>query len=112
LRLKANRAALADWAGVNAVEPSRFRKWLQQIVQTRADEISCSMCLDQVSQFVDLEVADEPAAERMPALAQHLGQCRVCHEEYVVLRELAELEASGQLPGEDELRRSLGDDLR
>lgn len=90
------------------MEPSRFRQWLEQIGQTQAEEISCSECLDQVSQFVDLEVAGEPAAARMPGLAQHLGQCRVCREEYVVLRELAELEARNTLPTEEELRRSLG----
>jgi hypothetical protein len=91
------------------VEPSRFKKWLEQIGATQPEEISCSACLDQVSAYVDLDVAGQPAAEQMPALAQHLVQCRVCREEYQVLRELASLEAGGRLPGEDELRRSLGE---
>lgn len=86
---------------------SRLQGWLRQIYQAEEDEISCSECLDLVSQYVDLEIAGEAAQEKLPRLKQHLDQCGVCREEYEVLRDLARLEAQGKAPTLDELRKSL-----
>ena len=86
-------------------EPSitRWRQLLRQLEQTQDRELSCSECLEQISDYVDLELAGQPVAERLPMLGQHLGQCRVCREEYEVLRDLARLEAEGGLPSVDDL---------
>jgi len=89
------------------VKLSKLQHWLRQIYQTEEEEISCSECLDLVSHYVDLEIAGESAQEKLPRLKQHLDQCRVCHEEYEVLRDLARLEAEGRAPTLDELRKSL-----
>jgi predicted anti-sigma-YlaC factor YlaD len=83
--------------------PSRWRAWLRQIEATQDDELSCSECFEQLSDYVDLELAGAPAAERLPRLRQHLVQCGVCREEYEVLRDLARLEAGGDLPSADAL---------
>ena len=72
---------------------SQFQHWLWQIHQTEAEEISCSECFDLISQYVDLEVAGEDVQEKLPKVRQHLDQCRVCHEEYELLRDLAQFEA-------------------
>jgi hypothetical protein len=88
----------ADWR-------ARWRQWLEMVSDTQAEEISCSECLDRVSDYVDLEIAG--AAETEPALKQHLRQCRACRDEYEVLRELARLEAEGRPPDIDDLRRGL-----
>lgn len=82
----------------------RFERWLKNIHHTREHEISCSECFDQVSHFVDVELAGEDAAGRMPQLPQHLGQCAACREEYETLRELRRLENQGQLPSVDDLK--------
>ncbi len=89
------------------MELSQLQDWLWQIYQTEEEEISCSECLDLVSDYVDLEIAGEAAQEKLPHLKQHLDQCRVCLEEYEVLRDLARLEAEGRAPTLDELRKSL-----
>ncbi len=86
---------------------SRLQGWLRQIHQTEEEEISCSECLDLVSQYVDLEIAGEAVQEKLPRVKQHLDQCGVCREEYEVLRDLAQLEAQGKAPTLDELRKSL-----
>lgn len=80
---------------------SQFQHWLWQIHQTEAEELSCSECFDQVSSYVDLEVAGEDAGAKLPRLRQHLDQCRVCHEEYELLRDLARSEAGKQAPPAD-----------
>lgn len=82
----------------------RFERWLKNIHHTREQEISCSECFDQVSHFVDVELAGEDAASRMPLLRQHLDQCATCREEYDTLRDLRWLEKGGQLPSVDDLR--------
>jgi hypothetical protein len=75
-----------------------WRQLLRQIEATQDHELSCSECFEQISDYVDLELAGQPVAERLPLLRQHLGQCRVCREEYEVLRDLAQLTANGELP--------------
>ncbi|MCC6188466.1 MAG: hypothetical protein IT318_05500 [Anaerolineales bacterium] len=77
---------------------ARLRRLLRQLAETQDEELSCSECFEQLSDYVDLELAGQPVAERLPALGQHLAQCGVCRDEYQVLRELARMAASGDLP--------------
>lgn len=62
--------------------------WIAQILATQEHELSCSDCFDSLSEYVDRELAEQEPDERMQRLAQHLGQCRVCREEYAMLRAL------------------------
>lgn len=86
---------------------SKLSRWLKRVQETQDEEISCSECLDQVSQYVDLELATGQAARRMPQLKHHLDQCKVCSEEYQVLRDLAHLEVEDDLPTNEELAGGL-----
>ena len=70
----------------------KFERIMRNILHTQDDEILCSECFDQVSDYVDLEFAGEDAAQKMPHLKQHLDQCCVCREEYETLLELARLD--------------------
>jgi hypothetical protein len=88
---------------VEAGMEEKFPRWMKRIRDTQPDEIDCSACLDQVSQYVDLELAGSDAAGNLPLVKQHLEQCGVCFEEYQALRELARLELDGSLPSQDEL---------
>jgi hypothetical protein len=80
------------------VEQRALDHLLRCIAHTQEEEISCDECFALVPVFVDLEMAGEPAAERLPRLSQHLGQCGVCQEEYETLRALVRLEADNRLP--------------
>lgn len=82
-------------------------RWIKSVRDTQVEEITCSECLDQVSQYVDLELASGQAARQMPRVKQHLDQCLVCREEYQVLQELARMEAEGDLPKKEELLERL-----
>lgn len=62
--------------------------WVAQLLATQEHEISCSDCFDSLSEYVDRELEQTEPDERMQQLAQHLGQCRVCREEYEMLRAL------------------------
>jgi hypothetical protein len=89
------------------MDRKRFENWLKNIHETREEEISCSECFDLVSRFVELEVAGQEAAARMPELKQHLDQCRACHDEYESLRDLRLLEEKGEFPSLDDLQNSI-----
>lgn len=78
-----------------------------RVKDTRDSEISCSECLEQVSQYVNLEISGTNATEKMPELKQHLDQCLVCFEEYQLIHQLAELEAQNQPPTNGELINKL-----
>ncbi len=86
---------------------NNFSKLVKHVHDTQDSEISCSDCLDLVSQYVDLELANGDATAQLPAVKQHLDQCLVCSEEYNLLHQLAVMEAEDRLPGEDDLRKQL-----
>ncbi len=85
------------------MDQSKFELWVKRILETEEEEISCSECFDLVSHYVDKELAGASADPVLRRVRQHLQQCRACREEYEILRELAQLEASG---GEDLLKSS------
>jgi hypothetical protein len=85
------------------VKSNRFERWLKNIYHTQDEELSCSECFDAVSRFVEMELAGEDAAAKMPQVKQHLDQCAACRQEYETLRDLQRLENKGELPSRDDL---------
>jgi hypothetical protein len=67
--------------------PRPLDRLLQQVSATEPEEISCSECFDALAGAVELELAGGLATPLQTRLAQHLGQCGVCREEYEVLRD-------------------------
>lgn len=86
------------------MKSDRIESWLQSIYHTQDEEISCSECFDLVSGFVELELAGENPAVKMPEIVQHLHQCRACREEYETLRDLRRFENEGGALAADDLR--------
>ena len=89
------------------MDRKRFENWLKNIYETREEEISCSECFDLASRYLELEIAGQDAAARMPELKHHLDQCRACRDEYETLRELRLLEEKGGFPLLDDLQNSI-----
>ena len=86
------------------MKSDRVERWLQNIYDTREEEISCSECFDLVSHFVEVELSGEDPVAKMPQLKQHLGQCSACLQEYETLRDLAQLEKESGLPSSGDLQ--------
>lgn len=89
-----------------------IQRFLRQIHHTQEEEILCSTCLEQVDQYIDLELGGRPASALMPHLKHHLEMCPVCHEEYTILRDLAQLEQQGRPPEIGDLQSYLGGEPR
>ena len=71
---------------------------LRRLADTEVDEISCSECFDLTSTGVELELAGATSEPAVARLAQHLGQCGVCREEYETLRDFVRSESEGPIP--------------
>lgn len=56
------------------------------------DELGCDACFDLLDEYVELELADFPADERIPGMRPHLAGCPACREEHDALLELASSE--------------------
>ena len=89
------------------MDRERFNRWLRNIYETQAVEISCTECFDLISRFVELEISGRDVAAELPQVKQHLNQCRACREEYETLRDLIQLEDQGDAPSLDDLRDSI-----
>jgi hypothetical protein len=79
--------------------PRPLARLLQQISETETDEISCSECFDLLPVGVEHELSGAASTPQQARLAQHLGQCGVCREEYEVLRDLVRSGAGGDRHG-------------
>lgn len=84
------------------MDPHAIERLLRQVSGTAAEEISCSQCFELLAPCVELELAGGPQAAAMPALAQHLGQCGVCREEYETLRDFMREQGDGPLSPPEE----------
>jgi hypothetical protein len=93
------------------VDQSKLKRWILHLDETEDAEFSCADYFDLIAQYVDREIAGENVAETIPDLKRLLercrDQCRACYEEYVVLLDLARLEAAGRAPSVEELRKKL-----
>jgi hypothetical protein len=101
-------ASIIPESGREAVQEDRaYRRLVRSVALTQDEEIDCTTCLEQVPAYVERDLAGSSAAEEMPALHVHLMQCGDCFEEYQVLRDLVELDASSGLPDAATLLRQL-----
>lgn len=67
------------------------RDWLarllRQVSRTETEELSCTECFDLLPTAVELDLAGETGHPVWRGIAQHIGQCGVCREEFEVLRD-------------------------
>ena len=76
------------------MEESKFNTWVKKILATEEEEISCSLCFDLVSEYVDMELAEAEMPPILHKVKAHLNQCQACQDEYQLLHELARLDAA------------------
>ena len=62
-----------------------LKKMVQMVAGTKAEEIGCDECFEQVDRFVELKLQGLNAAEAMPLVQDHLDRCAGCREEFEAL---------------------------
>ena len=88
--------------GKAAMDHERFIGWLEQIYATAEAEIDCQRLQALLPTYVDLEIAGNHPADRLPEIKVHLAQCPDCAEEYQALRAVAGLDAQNRVPEVEE----------
>ena len=61
---------------------------LARVLGPGRPELSCEECFEQLDRYVELELAGEPADERVPGMRPHLEGCPACAEDFRSLRDL------------------------
>jgi hypothetical protein len=51
-------------------------------------EAGCDECFELLDRYVELELAGEDAARRLPGMRAHLDGCPACREDHESLRDL------------------------
>jgi hypothetical protein len=64
---------------------AEFLQFIRSILATEDVEILCTEFFDLLPRYVDLELSGQEAAQLLPHVAHHLGQCPECYEVYQAL---------------------------
>ena len=54
---------------------------IDRLLGPRGPEVSCEECFELLDEYVELELAGEDAAARLPAMHAHLDGCPPCRED-------------------------------
>lgn len=60
-------------------------RFVDMVMSTRDDEISCDECGERLSEFAELTLAGKSAADAIPLVEDHLARCGECREEFEAL---------------------------
>ena len=63
----------------------RDRELIGRLLGPEGPELTCEQCFDLLDRYVDLEVAGDPADERVPGMRAHLDGCSACDEDHATL---------------------------
>jgi hypothetical protein len=66
----------------------RQRELIARLLGPSGPEVSCEECFELLDEYVELELAGEDAAARLPGVREHLQGCPACHEDHESLRDL------------------------
>ncbi|HUX22945.1 MAG TPA: hypothetical protein VMW69_17035 [Spirochaetia bacterium] len=62
-------------------------QFVEMVMSSREDEISCDECGERLSEFAELTLAGKSASDAIPLVEDHLKRCMECREEFEALLE-------------------------
>jgi hypothetical protein len=86
-------------------DPERL---IGKLVGPEGPELTCDECFEQLDLYVELELAEADADERIPGMRAHLDGCPACGEDH---ESLLIFVAGGELQNPRPPRRDDGEDL-
>jgi hypothetical protein len=69
------------------VDTSKYNLWIQKVLATEDDEISCSACFGRIAEYVETEFSGGEFSDIQRQVRHHLHQCLACRDEYELLRD-------------------------
>lgn len=67
---------------------------MTRLLGPEGHEVSCEQCFELLDEYVDLQLADEDADQRLPGMREHLQGCPACCEDHESLRDFVRLEGA------------------
>jgi predicted anti-sigma-YlaC factor YlaD len=83
-----------------------FRHLIRKVYVTQDEELDCDQLLQNLPQYVEMEVVGEQAQQHFPDIKHHLDQCTECYDLYLTVRDVARLEQQRVAPELADLHRS------
>jgi hypothetical protein len=62
--------------------PGDPRHTVERLVGPVGPELGCDECFEVLDSYVELELADAPAAAQMPLMRAHLAGCSACRDDH------------------------------
>ena len=66
----------------------RQRELVARLLGPAGPEVSCDECFELLDEYVDIELAGDDPAARLPGMRAHLDGCPACREDHESLRDL------------------------
>ncbi len=70
-----------------ALSEEQIATLIGMIATSQADDLDCDGCFEQLSEFVEVELAAREIPDALRAVETHLKQCKCCQDEYNALLE-------------------------
>jgi hypothetical protein len=67
---------------------------LKRLLGPGEPELLCDECFERLDEYVELELQEAPADERIPGMRAHLEGCPACQEDYSSLRDLVQSDSA------------------
>jgi hypothetical protein len=77
------------------VDDGRWQELIARLLGPAGHEVTCEECFELLDTYVELEVAGQDPAGRLPGMREHLQGCPACREDHESLRDFVRLEGTG-----------------
>ena len=64
------------------MERPELKQALRRLLGPQEPEVGCDECFEHLDRYVELELAGEPADEKVPGMRAHLEGCPACGEDH------------------------------
>jgi hypothetical protein len=65
---------------------------LERLLGPTDEEVTCEQCFELLDEYVELALGSADADARLPGMRAHLAGCPACLEDFLSLRDLAQLD--------------------
>lgn len=83
--------------GESNKEEGKVHRFLA-LLQSQPTEADCQRCIEQLPDYVEVQLADGAYQMQFPVVVQHLDSCVACAEAYARVYEVGRAERNGRLP--------------
>jgi hypothetical protein len=69
-----------------------YNQMLERLLGPTGPQVTCEQCFELLDEYVELALGSADADARLPGMRAHLAGCPACLEDFLSLRDLAQLD--------------------